>query len=127
MTLQALSAYFHRPEMEVAKDLGCCLTSLKKLCRSHGIMRWPYRKVRLFTPATRARPWIWPQDSPLCVPDEKIQPVLPRLSLRPSARAADQKSRQKDAEASNCDERRRRQSVNALRYVWPCCAQGKLF
>jgi hypothetical protein len=99
MTLQALSAYFHRPEMEVAKDLGCCLTSLKKLCRSHGIMRWPYRKVRLFTPATRARPWIWPQDSPLCVPDEKIQPVLPRLSLRPSARAADQKSRQKDAEA----------------------------
>jgi hypothetical protein len=99
MTLQTLSAYFHRPEMEVAKDLGCCLTSLKKLCRLHGIMRWPYRKVRLLRLPHAPAPWIWPQDSPLRVPDEKIQPVLPRLSLRPSARAADQKSRQKNAEA----------------------------
>jgi len=43
--LQELSKYFHMPEKAVAKELGICLTSLKKLCRSYGITRWPFRKV----------------------------------------------------------------------------------
>ena len=41
-----LSKYFQMPEKEVAKKLGMCLTSLKKICRQNGINRWPYRKVR---------------------------------------------------------------------------------
>lgn len=56
MSLQALSVYFDRPEKDVAKDLGCCLTSLKKLCRLHGIMRWPYRKVTTHVSPSRSRP-----------------------------------------------------------------------
>ena len=32
--LDELSKYFHLPEKAVAKELGICLTSLKKLCRS---------------------------------------------------------------------------------------------
>ena len=40
-----LSIYFQMPEKVVAKELGICLTSLKKLCRQQGINRWPYRKV----------------------------------------------------------------------------------
>ena len=40
-----LSKYFQLPEREVAKKLGMCLTSLKKMCRQSGINRWPYRKV----------------------------------------------------------------------------------
>ena len=43
--LQELSKHFGSPEKEVAKSLGMCLTSLKKICRQHGINRWPYRKV----------------------------------------------------------------------------------
>ena len=31
--LDELSKYFHLPEKAVAKELGICLTSLKKLCR----------------------------------------------------------------------------------------------
>ena len=43
-----LSPYFQLPEKVVAKELGICLTSLKKLCRQQGINRWPYRKVDNF-------------------------------------------------------------------------------
>jgi len=46
ITLEELSQYFHLPEKVVAKKLGVCLTSLKKLCRQHGIHRWPYRKLK---------------------------------------------------------------------------------
>ena len=37
--LDELSKYFHLPEKAVAKELGICLTSLKKLCRSYGTFR----------------------------------------------------------------------------------------
>jgi len=43
---QELAQYFHLPEKSVAKHLGMCLTSLKKICRNNGIHRWPYRKVK---------------------------------------------------------------------------------
>jgi len=46
ITLEELSLHFHLPEKVVAKKLGVCLTSLKKLCRQHGIHRWPYRKLK---------------------------------------------------------------------------------
>lgn len=38
--------YFHLPEKAVARQLGVCLTSLKKICRQNGIQRWPYRKLK---------------------------------------------------------------------------------
>jgi hypothetical protein len=44
--LEELSSHFQLPEKAVAKKLGVCLTSLKKLCRQHGIHRWPYRKLK---------------------------------------------------------------------------------
>lgn len=44
--LQELSKHFGSPEKEVARSLGMCLTSLKKICRQHGINRWPYRKIK---------------------------------------------------------------------------------
>ena len=43
--VEELSQYFNMPEKAVAKKLGICLTSLKKICRQNGITRWPYRKV----------------------------------------------------------------------------------
>eukprot|EP00960_Hanusia_phi_P047322 758336-Hanusia_phi.AAC.2 len=44
VSMEELTQYLHLPEKTVAKELGICLTSLKKLCRQHGITRWPYRK-----------------------------------------------------------------------------------
>ena len=46
LSMQELSKYFKMPEKAVAKQLGICLTSLKKICRANGINRWPYRKVQ---------------------------------------------------------------------------------
>jgi len=46
ITLEELEQFFNVPEKQVAKNLGVCLTSLKKLCRHHGIHRWPYRKLK---------------------------------------------------------------------------------
>ena len=46
ITLDQLSHYFHLPEKQVAQELGICLTSLKKICRARGVMRWPFRKLR---------------------------------------------------------------------------------
>jgi len=34
------------PEKMVAQKMGMCLTSLKKVCRAHGITRWPFRKLK---------------------------------------------------------------------------------
>lgn len=46
ITLEELSDYFHMPEKIVAQKMGMCLTSLKKVCRAHGITRWPFRKLK---------------------------------------------------------------------------------
>jgi len=46
ISLEELSDYFHLPEKQVAQQMGMCLTSLKKICRGHGITRWPFRKLK---------------------------------------------------------------------------------
>ena len=46
VTLEMLQQRFDKPLSEVAVELGVCMTFLKKVCRKHGIKRWPFRKVR---------------------------------------------------------------------------------
>lgn len=41
-----LQAHFHLPMAEVARRFGVCTTFFKKMCRIHGIRRWPYRKLK---------------------------------------------------------------------------------
>ena len=43
--MELLSRFFHMPINEASKVLGICSTSLKKICRKHGLVRWPHRKV----------------------------------------------------------------------------------
>ena len=45
--VEELQQYFGLPAKEVAKSLGICLASLKKVCRRNEIKRWPYRKVTI--------------------------------------------------------------------------------
>lgn len=44
--MKELIKHFHRPLSDVAKDFDVCMTFMKKVCRGHGIVRWPYRKIR---------------------------------------------------------------------------------
>lgn len=41
-----IALFVQMPAKEVARKLGMCLTSLKKVCRQHGIKRWPYRRMK---------------------------------------------------------------------------------
>eukprot|EP00242_Pyramimonas_sp_CCMP2087_P012128 CAMPEP_0198211208 /NCGR_PEP_ID=MMETSP1445-20131203/22688_1 /TAXON_ID=36898 /ORGANISM="Pyramimonas sp., Strain CCMP2087" /LENGTH=334 /DNA_ID=CAMNT_0043885421 /DNA_START=140 /DNA_END=1141 /DNA_ORIENTATION=- len=44
--MQNIAQYFHLPINTAAKELGICLTMLKKMCRQHGLKRWPHRKLK---------------------------------------------------------------------------------
>lgn len=49
------SQLFHIPLKEAARKLNVCSTTLKSVCRKHGLSRWPYRtltKARLLPSAT---------------------------------------------------------------------------
>lgn len=50
--LKDVANYVHLPITEAAKELQICPTALKKVCRKHGMLRWPYRKVSFCFPCT---------------------------------------------------------------------------
>ncbi|CAI5746225.1 unnamed protein product [Peronospora destructor] len=44
--LEDLRGCFNLPIAAVAHKFGICVTLLKKICRRHGIQRWPHRQIR---------------------------------------------------------------------------------
>lgn len=49
----ALRSLFHCSMLDAAKELAISVTSLKRLCRTFGIYRWPYTRKRQITPQAR--------------------------------------------------------------------------
>lgn len=45
LQLSDIAPYFELPIAKAAKKLDICATALKGICRKHGVLRWPYRKV----------------------------------------------------------------------------------
>merc|ERR1712166_147788 len=46
LSFEELQKHFNMPMTEAAKQVGVCLTFFKKICRTRGISRWPFRKLK---------------------------------------------------------------------------------
>jgi len=42
---EELAEYFNMSADQAAERLGVCMSAIKKICRRHGIIRWPHRKL----------------------------------------------------------------------------------
>eukprot|EP01125_Pyxidicula_operculata_P001387 TRINITY_DN11278_c0_g1_i1.p1 TRINITY_DN11278_c0_g1~~TRINITY_DN11278_c0_g1_i1.p1 ORF type:complete len:258 (-),score=43.59 TRINITY_DN11278_c0_g1_i1:213-986(-) len=133
ITKEELTTHFELPIKVAAAKLGVCTTVLKKLCRQHGIPRWPHRKITSINRSIQQLEALLsrnPQDEMLQMEIESKRGQIDLLRNQPQLVVNTQKKRkadQTDKKQNTNNKRKKRDNDDDVVFLEQPLSTNKIF